>query len=99
MSNDILEDKYKMHEECCNKLNPIYRSKNTDYDDSFSKNIDSMGYISAIVRMDDKMNRLKALLLNPENVPKVKDESIADTLMDLANYALMLSVEYQLRNK
>lgn len=71
--------------------------KNTDYDDSFSKGIDSMGYMSALVRMDDKMNRIKALLTAPDGTAKVGDESVSDTLLDLANYSLMLLTEYELR--
>lgn len=89
-----IEEKYRFHKEQCDKLNPLYIAKNTDYDDSFGKGIDSMGYMSAIVRMDDKMNRIKALLTAPA---KVGDESVSDTLLDLANYSLMLLTEYELR--
>lgn len=90
-----VEDKYKFHKNLCDRLNPLYIAKNTDYDDSFGKGIDSMGYVSAIVRMEDKMNRVKALLISPDQA-KV-DESVSDTLLDLANYALMLMTEYELR--
>lgn len=94
----IIEEKYKFHKEQCDKLNPLYIAKNTDYDDSFGKSIDSMGYMSALVRMDDKMNRIKALLTSPDKA-KVSDESVSDTLLDLANYSLMLLTEYELRKK
>lgn len=90
MSN--LEEKYQFHAYVCSKLNDIYRSKNTDYDDSFAKGIDSMGYASAIVRMEDKFNRIKSLLLKGSDA-KV-DEPVCDTLIDLANYTLMLLTEY-----
>jgi len=40
------------------------------------------------IRMNDKMNRLKNLvLLNKENT--VQDESIEDTFKDLSNYAII----------
>mgnify|MGYP003352479449 CR=1 FL=1 len=40
------------------------------------------------IRMNDKMNRLKNLvLLNKENT--VQDESIQDTFKDLSNYAII----------
>lgn len=55
-----------------------------------------MGYISAIVRMKDKMNRVKALLTVSDKA-KVSNESISDTLLELANYSLMLMTEYELR--
>lgn len=91
-----MDEKFAFHKEQCDKLNPLYIAKNTDYDDSFSKGIDSMGYMSAIVRMEDKMNRIKALLTAPDKA-KVSDESVSDTLLDLANYSLMLLTEYELR--
>lgn len=96
MPDISLEQKYEVHKQLAAKLNPTYRAKNTDYDDSLGKSITSMGYAAAIVRMEDKMNRTKALLLNPERNPQV-DESVLDTLMDLANYALMTATEYSLR--
>lgn len=88
-------DKYEIHKYYCTLLNATYRAKNHDYDDSFAKSIDDVGYIAAITRLSDKMQRAKALLLSGEQ--KVSDESVQDTLMDLANYALMTAVEYELR--
>ena len=43
--------------------------------------------IAGIVRMDDKMSRL--ISLNSKKEQQVMDESLRDTLMDLANYAIM----------
>lgn len=40
------------------------------------------------VRMGDKISRLRTLLANPEK-NMVSDESISDTMMDLATYALL----------
>ena len=42
-----------------------------------------------LVRMSDKMRRVSNLL---DKEPLVTDESIADTLSDLANYALILRI-------
>jgi hypothetical protein len=50
----------------------------------------SMGYLSAVIRLDDKMRRLKQLL---KQDAQVKDESIRDTVLDLANYAIMTVME------
>lgn len=90
-----MNHKFEVHKMYADKLNEIYRAKNTDYDDSFAKGIDSMGYASAIVRMEDKFNRIKSLLLKGTEA-KV-DESVEDTLLDLANYSLMLLTEYKTR--
>ncbi len=46
------------------------------------------GFIAGVVRISDKYNRLYNLTQNKQNVP----ESLTDTLNDLANYCMMLSV-------
>lgn len=48
-----------------------------------------------IVRMSDKLIRASNLLERPA---KVKDESICDTLSDLANYAMILRVFIENKN-
>ena len=63
-----------------------YKKKNADYGSSFDKSMDEFGIIAAVVRMSDKMERLKSLV---KKEAKVKDESIEDTLLDLANYCIM----------
>lgn len=60
--------------------------KNHDYGNSFDKSLDKFGLVASIVRMGDKMNRIESLIYTSA---KVKDESIRDTLLDLANYAVM----------
>lgn len=60
--------------------------KNHDYGNSFDKSLDKFGLVASIVRMGDKMNRIESLI---HTSAKVKDESIRDTLLDLANYAVM----------
>ena len=39
------------------------------------------------IRLNDKVNRLKNLFKNGENF--VKDESVEDTFMDIANYGII----------
>lgn len=63
-----------------------YANKNHDYGDSFEQSLYEFGLIASIVRMGDKMNRIKSL---SKKEAEVKDESIKDTLLDLANYAIM----------
>ena len=81
------KDNVHAHLEVCGELNVTYERKNADYGDSFAKSLDKHGLIAAIVRMDDKMNRVINLYKADERL--VEDESIRDTLMDLANYAIM----------
>lgn len=61
-------------------------NKDSDYGDSFGKTFDKYGIVSALTRMSDKLNRLDNLAGTSEM--KV-DESIEDTLLDLANYAML----------
>ena len=82
--------KYEKHIKICEELNKIYVNKNNDYGDSFGETFRKLGIISAVTRIVDKTNRLQSLCRNQQ---KVNDESIRDTLMDLANYAIMTIIE------
>lgn len=62
-----------------------YEAKNADYGNSFDKSLDEFGIVASLVRMTDKLNRAKQLSRQEARV----DESMRDTLMDLANYAVM----------
>lgn len=67
-------------------MTKTYMAKNQDYGGSFDKSLHEFGLIASAVRINDKVNRIKTLV---NNNPKVKDESIKDSLLDLANYAIM----------
>lgn len=64
-----------------------YEEKNADYGESFEISVRKYGKIAALTRMSDKFNRIENLILNGN--AQVKDESLKDTLLDLANYAVM----------
>jgi len=64
--------------------------KNRDYGDSFAKQYAKYGVMCGLIRMDDKMARLTNLVTGAQ--PHV-DESIEDTLLDLAGYAILCAVE------
>lgn len=64
-------------------------NKNQDYGDSFSRSVDKFGIIAAVVRLEDKFNRLENLTANGDK-EKVKDESLADTALDISGYGLLL---------
>lgn len=86
--------KFCLHKDFCDTLNIIYRQKNHDYGDSFAK-VRSVVPNSILVRLMDKFERLKTLLGKGEQA-QVIDESIDDTLMDMANYCIMELVERRL---
>ena len=87
--------KYERHSEITKQLNEIYIAKNTDYGDAFGDTFKKLGIISAVTRIVDKTNRLMSLSAKTEAERNVKDETIKDTLMDLANYALMTLIEME----
>ena len=92
-------DKVALHKELCEKLNDIYAAKNHDYGDSFGKTFQEEGFAMARIRLSDKLNRFKTLSkkgTDSSDSQKVLDESMEDTLMDLANYALMTVLEINL---
>ena len=82
------------HESILWELHGTYEKKNKDYGDSFGKQFKEYGEISAAIRLEDKLSRFKQLI---QNDAQVKDESMEDTLLDLANYAVMTVME--LRNR
>lgn len=86
-----IEPKVARHYAICQKLNQVYKAKNHDYGDSFGDTYKKLGIISAVTRLSDKMNRLMSLAVSHN--AQVKDEKIEDTLLDMANYAVMTLIE------
>ena len=72
---------------CCD-LMALHARKNKDYGNAAHESYKEFGLISYVIRLNDKMNRLKSLT-KPGVEQEVKSESIEDTLMDLAAYAIM----------
>lgn len=69
----------------------IYRKKNADYGNSFDQSLDEDGLLVAKIRIGDKVRRFLSLTKEGVEV-QVKEESISDTLLDLANYCVMTIV-------
>lgn len=86
------KDSVVHHREICNLLNDIYAQKNHDYGDSFHLMFWEEGMAMARIRLGDKFNRFKTLTTCDDEWA-VSDESIRDTLLDLANYAIMTVME------
>lgn len=64
----------------------LYAKKNHDYSNSFEKGCDAIGPAYATGRIYDKVSRLVNVTRTES---EVKDESVEDTLKDLACYSLM----------
>lgn len=83
---ELIDDGVGPFIDITNSLTTIYQAKNQDYGNSFEKSLYKFGLVASIIRLSDKMNRIESL---SQTKAKVKDESIEDTLLDLANYAIM----------
>lgn len=90
------KSKVQLHKEICTEINELYAKKNHDYGDSFHQTFVEEGMAMARIRLGDKFNRFKTL--SRGNEQKVNDESIRDTLIDLANYAIMTVLEMEVAN-
>lgn len=81
--------KSSTHGGICKELHSTYLAKNRDYGDAFGRSLDKFGIVAAVTRMSDKMSRIETLYEAVGASRSVSDESIEDTLLDLANYAIM----------
>lgn len=72
----------------------LYTKKNHDYGDAFDKSLDEDGLVVAKIRLKDKIRRFETLLKSDAQV----HESIEDTLLDMANYAIM-TISWLRKNK
>lgn len=87
---NIAEEHYwKIHDE----IKELHRKKGADYgtdDDPFA-NLRAAGefglppWVGVALRMEDKMRRIKAFIRKGQ----LENESVEDSLLDLANYAML----------
>lgn len=82
-------------ESVLDEMKELHAKKDEDYGSAFHKSFEEFGATAGVVRLNDKMERVKSLVKNGK--AEVKDESMLDSLKDLACYAVMLYVE--LKNK
>lgn len=89
----------QFHRECCDRMIAITKAKNADYtgatDNPFANfsRVEDLGISSTeqgfLTRMTDKLSRIISFV--QKGVLQVKDESVEDTLLDLANYCILMS--------
>jgi hypothetical protein len=84
------------HQKLLNEIHGTYITKNAAYGDSFAKSIAKYGYIAALVRLNDKFERLENLILQDG---QENDERLRDTCLDAANYFLMLAMELEKKSE
>jgi hypothetical protein len=87
-----IEQEIAFIEEATQKLVYTFGRKRADYGPTTTETFKKFGPVSMLVRMHDKLGRLDNLL-GTGAIPSVHDESIEDTLIDLANYCLIALLE------
>lgn len=80
-------DRVKQYKEILEEMEKLYAEKNKNYGDSFYKSMNEDGLLVSKIRLGDKFHRLKNLITLESS--GTKDESLEDTLLDLASYAIM----------
>jgi len=82
-----MKNKGQQFKNICEEMLTTFERKNHDYGDSFTQTVNKFGLIASGVRMHDKLERF--VTLAQKDVSMKVDESMRDTLLDLANYAIM----------
>jgi hypothetical protein len=89
------------HKQCCEKMMAITKAKNSDYTGASEDPFANFAQIGALVqipqvveigfltRMSDKLSRIGSFVT--KGSLKVADESVEDTLLDLANYCILFA--------
>ena len=89
-----VEDTYKedadRFKEITDKMFETFKAKNHDYGSSFSNLFNECGMTYAYGHMEEKLERVKSLM---KDEAKVNGEGMKDSLLDLANYAILTIME------
>ncbi len=97
------------HKEACDKMHALCIKKNADYAgaaggaDAFAnfRMVESFGVVSTeagmFTRMCDKFSRIATFI--KVGILQVKDESIEDTLLDGANYLIIMAAWFRAKRK
>ena len=79
--------------EITEEMAEIFAKKREDYGQTTTDTYNRFGPIYLLIRMHDKLGRLDNLLCFSEKNPK--NEVVQDTLLDLANYAIIAYIELE----
>lgn len=87
-----INEEITMFTELTNVMSETFAKKRHDYGQTTEETYRKFGPVSMLTRMHDKMGRLDTLLVSGD-ANYVEDERVEDTLLDLANYALITILE------
>ena len=84
------KDVERFHE-IVTSMEKLYEKKNANYGNSFEKLFNDLGPIAGLVPLHNKLDRITNLVKGGKN----DFESLEDSLVDLANYAILNLFELQ----
>ena len=90
-----IQYKVEEHSKLCDSLKNLYATKNADYGDSMHPLFEEYGLTAFLILFGTKINRIKTLM----NKDGSHYESLEDSLLDLANYALIAVAELRAKNR
>lgn len=104
-----LEKVHSEHTRLCKKAYDLVKQKGHDYNRTQQNNGDTLYNLVAptidgitdtmtqpiLVRLSDKWHRLISLASDSTINPKISDEKVEDTIVDMINYLVYLNVKYQ----
>ena len=90
-----IKQEIELFKELAKQMSDTFAKKRADYGQTTTETYDKFGPVSMLTRMHDKMGRLDNLLLTGNL--NCQDEKVEDTLLDLANYALITIIERRKR--
>ena len=93
---ELVDEQVEAFASIVKEMTDLYAKKNHDYGNSFDESCDKIGTGYPLGRLLDKMNRLIACM-GKEDKMQI-NESIEDTLKDLACYSVM-TLSYLRRKK
>ena len=93
---ELVDANVKEFAKIVKEMTTLYARKNHDCGNSFDEGCDKIGASYALGRLSDKLNRLIACMGKEEQMQV--NESIEDTLKDLACYSVM-TLSYLKRRK
>lgn len=73
-------------EKITKEMTDLCVKKNKDYGNSFNKSLDEDGLLVSKIRLGDKLARFSNLI---KKEALVSDETLRDTLIDMASYAVL----------
>lgn len=82
----------RLHAAIVGELHDTFKRKNHDYGNSFSELYAEVGIPYAYGHLKEKLNRVKSLM---SDKAQVEGESMDDSLLDLANYAILTVMEHR----